>query len=51
MFSGNAVGNAVGGVLEGQAGKYDTPVMLCEIGGIVLIVLGGGILYFSRKKR
>jgi hypothetical protein len=51
MFSGNAVGNAVGGVLEGEAGKYDTPIMLCEIGGIILIVLGGGILYFGRKKR
>jgi hypothetical protein len=51
MFSGNAVGNAAGGFLEGQAGKYDTTLRICEIGGIILIIAGGGILYFGRKKR
>ena len=51
MFSGNAVGGAVGGVIEGKLSEYDTTLMLCEIGGIALIVLGTGVLYFSRKKK
>jgi hypothetical protein len=51
MFSGNAVGNSVGGYVQGQLGQYDTPLKLCEIGGLVLIVLGAGVLYFSRKKK
>ncbi len=51
MFSGNAIGNTVGDVLKGEVSQYDTQLRLCEIGGIILIVLGGGILYFSRKKR
>jgi uncharacterized protein YjeT (DUF2065 family) len=51
MFSGNAVGNSVGGYAQGQLSQYDTPLKLCEIGGLVLIVLGAGILYFSRKKK
>ncbi len=51
MFSGNAVGSAVGGVVEGKLSEYDTPLKLCEIGGLVLIVLGAGVLYFARKKK
>jgi hypothetical protein len=51
MFSGNAVGNSVSGYVEGRLSQYDTPLKLCEIGGLVLIVLGAGILYFSRKKK
>ncbi len=51
MFSGNAVGSAAGGVIEGNLSQYDTSLKLCEIGGIVLVVLGAGILYFSRKKK
>ena len=51
MFSGNAVGNSVGGYVEGRLSQYDTPLKLCEIGGLILIVLGAGILYFSRKKK
>jgi hypothetical protein len=51
MFSGNAVGSGVGRVLVGEASQYDTPLKLCSIGGIILVVLGAGILYFGRKKR
>jgi hypothetical protein len=51
LFSGSAVGNTVGGVLEGKVSQYDTPLKVCEIGGIILVILGAGIFYFSRKKR
>lgn len=51
MFSGNAVGNAAGGYMEGQASKYDTTLMLCQVGGIVLIIIGGGMVYWFRRKR
>jgi len=50
MFSGNAAG-AVGNYAEGKLSAYDAPLMLCEIGGIVLVVLGAGMLYFGRKKK
>ncbi len=51
MFSGNATGDAVGGYMQGQLSQYDTSLRLCEIGGIILIVLGAGVLYFARKKK
>jgi hypothetical protein len=50
MFSGNAVGDSVGGYVQGRLGEYDTPLRLCSIGGLILIVLGAGVIYFSRKK-
>lgn len=51
MFSGSAAGDAVGGYMQGELSKYDTTLMICEIGGIILIVLGAGVLYFARKKK
>ncbi|HEY5234616.1 MAG TPA: hypothetical protein VIJ14_00440, partial [Rhabdochlamydiaceae bacterium] len=51
MFSGNAVGNTVGGALQSEFSQYDTPLKLCEFGGLILIILGAGVLYFSRKKK
>jgi hypothetical protein len=51
MFSGNAVGNSVNGYVQGELSQYDTPLKLCEIGGLILIVLGAGVLYFSCKKK
>lgn len=51
MFSGNAVGNMVGGVLQGEASKYDTTLNLMEIGGIILILVGGGMLFYLRKSK
>lgn len=50
-FGENRATNAVGGVLEAKVGQYDQPVFWCLVGGIVLIVIGGGIMLFSRKKR
>lgn len=51
MFSGNAVGNAVGGLFQSEAGKYDTTLNFMEMGGIVLILVGGGMLFFLRKSK
>lgn len=51
MFSGNAAGDAVNGYMQGELSQYDTPLLLCEIGGLILIALGGGIIYFARKKK
>ena len=51
MFSGNPAGNAGGGYMEGEASKYDTTLMLCQIGGIALIVIGGYMVYKFRKHR
>ena len=51
MFSGNAVGSTVGGMVQGRLSAYDTTLLLCEIGGVVLIVLGAGVLYLGRKKK
>ncbi len=51
MFSGNAVGNMVGGVLQGEASKYDTTLNLMEIGGIIFILVGGGMLFYLRKSK
>jgi len=49
MFSGNAVGNMVGGALQGQASQYDSTIKFMEMGGLVLILVGGGMLFFFRK--
>ncbi len=51
MFSGEPVGGAVSGYMQGQASRYDTMLMLCQIGGIALIIIGGGMIYWFRKKR
>ena len=51
MFSGNAAGSAVTGVINNELSQYDTPLKLCEIGGLILIVLGAGVIYFARKKK
>lgn len=52
MFSGNAVGNAVGGMLQSEAGQYDTTLKFMEMGGgIILILVGGGMLFFFRKSK
>ena len=50
-FSGNSTGKTVGDVLEGKAGQYDLPVMVILISGIVLTVVGGSVVLFSKKKR
>jgi predicted MFS family arabinose efflux permease len=49
--TGNQVGQAVGGVMEGKVSSYNTPVMLLMIGGIVLVVVGAGMVFFCCKKK
>jgi hypothetical protein len=47
----NTAGNFVGNTIRGETTKYDSIVQLLYIGGIVLIVIGGAITIFTRKKR
>lgn len=51
MFSGNAVGNMVGGMMQSEAGKYDTTLKFMEMGSIILVLVGVGMLYFFRKTK
>lgn len=50
-FSGSSGGRAVGGMLEGKASQYDSTVRMLFIGGIILVVVGGGVVLFSRKRK
>lgn len=50
-FGKNQVTETVGGIVEGKISQYNQPIFWCLVGGIVLIVVGGGILICSRKKR
>ena len=50
MVSGNAAGRMAGEMMQGEASQYDTPLKLLKIGGIVLVILGAGVLFFGRKK-
>jgi hypothetical protein len=47
----NAVTGAVSGSLEGKASAYDAPLLGCLIAGIIMVVVGGGMTFFFRKKR
>ncbi|MBS0648085.1 MAG: hypothetical protein JSS10_02535 [Verrucomicrobia bacterium] len=51
MFSGNAVGNMVGGVLQNEAGKYDTTLKFMEMGSIILMIVGAGMFFVFRKTK
>ena len=51
FFSGNRYAEFVGGALEGKLAKYRTPLMICLISGVVLVVAGAGILLVTRKKK
>lgn len=37
--------------LYGEVDKYKLPVTLCFIGGVVFIVVGGTLIYLSRRKK
>src|SRR5262249_25311909 len=50
-FLGNGeFGKAVGNTLDSKASQYDTPLMIMEMGSIVLVVLGIAGVYYFRKK-
>jgi hypothetical protein len=51
MFSGNAINDSVGGAVEANLSQYDTPLKLCAIGGIILIVVGASTFLCSCKKK
>jgi Protein of unknown function (DUF3185) len=50
-FGQNRATDTVGNVLEAKIGSYDQPVFWCIVGGVVLVVIGGGMVLFNRKKR
>lgn len=51
FFSGNRYAKSAGGVLEGQLAKYRVPLMICLASGVVLVVVGAGLLFLTRKKK
>jgi len=50
-FSGSSAGKEAGNWLQNKAGQYDVPVMVLLIGGIVLTIVGGSVVLFSKKKK
>lgn len=50
FFSDSAAKDIVGGALKGEVEKYDMPVLLCLIAGVVLVVVGAGATYVYRRK-
>ena len=50
FFSGNRYDKSVGGALEGKLAKYRMPLMICLTSGVVLVVVGAGLLFLTRKK-
>lgn len=49
-FSKTPIGKAVEDTLMTKASEYDTQVRWLLIGGITLVVVGGIIIIFSRKR-
>lgn len=50
LLGNGEFGRTVGGALDSKASQYDTPLMLMEIGSIILIVLGiAGVYYYRRR--
>lgn len=54
LFSKNPIGKSVGGFMENAAEskirQYESIARFCMYGGIVLIIVGGALVIFSRKK-
>lgn len=55
LFSGQSAGSkagkTIGGALEDKVSSYNTPVTILMIGGIVLVIIGGGMALFCKKKK
>jgi len=49
-LSGNPIGKVLTQSIESQTSQYDSEIMLCLIGGIALVVLGGGVCLYRHKK-
>ncbi len=50
-ISNSSIGKMASGQMERTVSQYDTKVMLCLIGGIILLVAGAGGAYYYRKHR
>jgi hypothetical protein len=51
QMSGNYVGRRISGEMQSRAGQYDTRVKIGLYAGIALAVIGGGCIYFCKKKK
>jgi uncharacterized membrane protein HdeD (DUF308 family) len=51
FFPKNPASEVVGGKMQAMASQYDEPLKWILIGGVVLIVIGGGMLIFGRKRK
>lgn len=47
----NSEGDYIGGKIKNATEQYDTIVQILFVGGIILIVVGGGMLFIGRRKR
>lgn len=54
LFSNNPIEKAVGGIVQGAAegkiAQYEAIAKWSLYGGIVLIIVGAGLIFFYRKK-
>jgi len=54
LFSNNPIEKAIGGIIEGAAegkiAQYDRFARWSLYGGIILIVVGAGVVFFYRKR-
>ncbi len=51
QMSGNYVGRRISDDLQSHASQYDTEVKIGLYSGIALVVIGGGLIYFCKKKK
>jgi len=50
-FSHNPFGKVIEKDIKGKAGQYDTQVMWLFISGAVLVIVGGVVIIFGRKRQ
>lgn len=51
QMSGNYVGRRISEDMQSRASQYDSEVKIGLYSGIALVVIGGGLIYFYRKKK
>jgi uncharacterized membrane protein len=50
-YFGNSEGGSMAkGFLEGKAGQYDTTLKICLYAGVALVIIGGAVTLFSKKR-
>jgi hypothetical protein len=50
-FSGHSSGKTASDMLEAKVSQYDIPVMVILVGGIVLVIVGGSVVGFGKRKK